>query len=32
MVLLKEEDFGRAGVLEGLAELAPGGELSWGDL
>ena len=28
MVFLKEEDFGRAGVLEGLAELAPGGELS----
>ena len=28
MVFLKEEGFGRAGVLEGLAELAPGGELS----
>ena len=28
MVFLKEEGFGRAGVLEGLAELTPGGELS----
>ena len=28
MVFLKEEGFGWAGVLEGLAELAPGGELS----
>ena len=28
MVFLKEEGFGRAGVLEGPAELAPGGELS----
>ena len=27
-VFLKEEGFRRAGVLEGLAELAPGGELS----
>ena len=28
MVFLKEEGLGRAGVLEGLAELAPCGELS----
>ena len=28
MVFLKEEGFGRAGVLKGLAELALGGELS----
>ena len=28
MVFLKEEGFGRAGVLERPAELAPGGELS----
>ena len=28
MVFLKEDFFGRAGLLEGLAELAPGGELS----
>ena len=28
MVFLKEEGFGRDGVLEGLAEIAPGGELS----
>ena len=26
MVFLKEEEIGRAGVLEGLAVLAPGGE------
>ena len=26
IVFLKEKGFGRAGVLEGLAELAPGGE------
>ena len=28
MVFLKEEGFDRPGVSEGLAELAPGGELS----
>ena len=28
MVFLKEEGFDRVGVLEGLAELAPGGNLS----
>ena len=32
MAFLKEKGFGRDGVLEGLAELAPGGELSCGDL
>ena len=32
MVFLKEEGLDRAGVLEALAELAPCGELSWGDL